>query len=283
MSPRPYQAGPRRKAATAATRSRIVEAARELLADPKSAAFSIDAVAERAGVARMTVYYQFKSKAKLLEALFDDFAARANMRELRKAFAEPDSGRALDKLVDVFCRLWKTQRPFVRRLNAFAALDPEVDRALRERGGWRREALGEIVGRFRHRDAGDALVDVLHVLSSFETYDALAEAQRSPKEIPKLLRRACAALVASWEADVKRRGAKHMYMAKGGRAATVTLRKLRRDEAERQDRSEWRTLSSREKFSMLWDLAVVWMDVHGIPAEQRRLQRTVVALQRRGR
>ncbi|HVR47299.1 MAG TPA: helix-turn-helix domain-containing protein [Candidatus Binatia bacterium] len=198
MSPRPYQAGPRRKAATAATRSRIIAAARELLADPKASAFSIDAVAERANVARMTVYYQFKSKAKLLEALFDDFAARANMRELRKAFAEPDPARALDKLVDVFCRLWKTQRPIVRRLNAFAALDPEVDRALRERGGWRREGLAEIVGRTRPGRDAAALVDVLHVLASFETYDALAEAHRSPKEIPKLLQRACAALVARW-------------------------------------------------------------------------------------
>jgi len=195
MSPRAYQAGPRRRAATQATRSRIVEAARELLAAPAATAFSIDAVAERANVARMTVYYQFKSKAKLLEALFDDFAARANMRELGSALADPDPACALSRLVDVFCRLWKTQGPIVRRLNALAALDPEVDRALRERGGWRREALAEIVGRFHRRGDAGALVDILHVLTSFETYDALAHARRK-SEIPKLLQRACAAIVA---------------------------------------------------------------------------------------
>lgn len=67
------------------------------------------------------------------------------------------------------------------------------------------------------------------------------------------------------------------------RASGVTLRKLPRSESERQDREEWRKLTSPEKLSMLWDLTVAWMDAHGIPAEQRRLQRTVVALRRRKR
>ena len=197
VSPRPYTMGKRRQAATDATRARIVAAARDLLADPSAASFSIDAVAERAGVARMTVYYQFKSKGKLLEALFDDFAARANMRELRKAFVEPDPARALATLVDVFCNLWKTQRPLVRRLNALAALDPEVERALRERQDWRREALTQILGRMRRRGgAHDELVDLLYVLTSFETYDALATARRTPKRVAELLVRACASLTA---------------------------------------------------------------------------------------
>jgi len=61
----------------------------------------------------------------------------------------------------------------------------------------------------------------------------------------------------------------------------VTLRKISRDEAERADRVEWRALTSPQKLSILWDLTVAWMDTHGIPAKQRRLQRTVVAIQRR--
>ncbi|HEY6449081.1 MAG TPA: hypothetical protein VIX60_00185 [Candidatus Cybelea sp.] len=72
-------------------------------------------------------------------------------------------------------------------------------------------------------------------------------------------------------------------MANPERASAVTLRKLKRDEAERLDRNEWLALTSAQKLSMLWDLTVVWMDTHGIPEEQRRLQRTVVALQRRRR
>jgi AcrR family transcriptional regulator len=192
MSPRPYQAGKRRQAATQKTRSRIIAAARELLGDPTTTAFSIDAVAERADVARMTVYYQFKSKAKLLEAIFDDFAARANMSNLRKAFTEPDPARALSVLVDAFCNLWKTHRSMTRRL---AALDPEVDRALRERQSWRHDALTEIVGRMKRRSDAAELVDILHVLTSFATYDALAT-QRSPKDVARLLQRVCATVIA---------------------------------------------------------------------------------------
>jgi AcrR family transcriptional regulator len=196
MSPRAYRAGERRQAATQATRARIVAAARELLGDPSTAAFSIDAVAERADVARMTVYYQFKSKGKLLEALFDDFGERANMSDLRKAFREPDPARSIALLVEQFCHLWKSEGALLPTLNAMAALDPEVDRALQERGSWRREALREIVGR-AHRGRADAaeIVDLLHVLTSFETYDMLVAGGRSHKNIVAMLQRAAAAML----------------------------------------------------------------------------------------
>ncbi|HXO17582.1 MAG TPA: TetR/AcrR family transcriptional regulator [Candidatus Dormibacteraeota bacterium] len=196
MSPRPYQAGEQRRAATEATRSRIVEAARDLLADPEATAFSIDAVAQRADVARMTVYYQFKSKGKLLEALFDDFAARANMRAMQNVFRESDAHLALGLLVDVFCNLWKSQGPIVRRLNAMAVLDPEVDRALQERSSWRRDAIAQLVARVRRGRKAGELVDVVNVLTSFETYDALS-ARHGLKEVAAILRHTVAALVSA--------------------------------------------------------------------------------------
>ena len=65
MSPRPYRLGQRQVAADE-TRSRILNAARSQLEE--EASFSIDAVARRADVARMTVYYQFGSRRGLLEA-----------------------------------------------------------------------------------------------------------------------------------------------------------------------------------------------------------------------
>lgn len=197
MSPRTYQAGERRRAATKATRTRIVEAARGLLADASATAFSIDAVAQRADVARMTVYYQFKSKGKLLEAVFDDAGSRANMRELQKAFAEPDVGRGVSLLVDVFCHLWKSQASLVRRLNAMAVLDPEVEGALRERQSWRREALLKIVGRTHRGKRAQRIVDLLFVLTTFETYDTLAGVGRAPKDIAATIRHAAAIMLRS--------------------------------------------------------------------------------------
>jgi AcrR family transcriptional regulator len=191
-----YRAGKRRQEATEATRARIINAARELLADSQASAFSIDAVAARADVARMTVYYQFKSKGKLLEALFDDFGARANMRDMRKVFQEAHPARALAALVEVFCHLWETERPLLRRLTAFGALDPEVDKALRARGSWRREAVSNAVSRFGMKDRSmDDAIDLLFVLTSFETYDALTHAHRQPKAIVALLGEAALAIV----------------------------------------------------------------------------------------
>lgn len=194
MSPRPYRAGERRLAATKATRSKIVSAARDLLSNPATASFSIDAVAERADVARMTVYYQFKSKGKLLEALFDDVAARANMRDMRKVFRQGDPYKALNLLIEIFCRMWNAESSLLRRLNALAALDPDVDMALSERDEWRRKALGNILDRLPGRQSRSGLVDLLHALTSFDTYKTIA-ANQNPKYVVRLLQKAAAALV----------------------------------------------------------------------------------------
>lgn len=195
MSPRSYQAGPRRQQATEAPRSRIIAAARDLLADPGTPMFTVDAVAERADVARMTVYYQFKSKGKLLEALFDDLAARANMREMRKAFQEPDPVRGIDTLIDVFSHLWETQRAVIRRVTALAAFDPEVNAALSERGRWRPDAIAALLQRLPPRANAEDTLALLNVLTSFETYDALATPQRPRKQVVLMLQRAATQLL----------------------------------------------------------------------------------------
>src|ERR1700730_1180757 len=102
MSPRPYKLGQRQVAADQ-TRSRIVAAARALLADESGpAGFTVDAVARQAEVARMTVYYQFQSKRGVLEALFDDLANRGLMPHLRPVFHEPAPKLALDRLIGAF-------------------------------------------------------------------------------------------------------------------------------------------------------------------------------------
>jgi AcrR family transcriptional regulator len=194
MSPRPYQLG-KRRVGTDETRARVVEAARAILTDSGASAFTIDAVAARADVARMTVYYQFKSKGGLLEALFDDLGSRANLRQLRTAFENPDPLAGLDTLIEIFCRLWQSERTLLRRLNALAALDSEVDQAITERGSWRREGLAEIVGRLRLGAHAAEVIDLLHVLTSFETYDALATPVRRGPEIVSLTQRAARRLL----------------------------------------------------------------------------------------
>jgi AcrR family transcriptional regulator len=191
---RPYHSG-RRRAAAEETRSRVVAAARELLTGSGAiGGFSIDAVANQAGVARMTVYYQFGSKRGLLEALFDDLAERSLVSRLLPAFAQADPRAALDALVAAFAGFWTSERVVIRRLRALAALDPELDEAIRARDERRRGGLRTTLGRFLP-DPSEDLVALLHTLTSFETFDNLAGPTRSPEEVlPAVSRLVCAAI-----------------------------------------------------------------------------------------
>ncbi len=204
MSPRAYKLG-QRQLATDQTRSRIVTATRELLADEsRSPDFTVDAVARRAGVARMTVYYQFRSKRGLLEALFDDLANRGLMPHLRPVFHEPSPARALDGLIAAFVAFWSSDRIVLRRARALAALDAEVADSVRARDERRREHLRNILGRlYQEREkTGDAppktlpdTIDVLHTLTSFETFDALLTSGRTVDEVTQILRRLASAIL----------------------------------------------------------------------------------------
>jgi len=199
MSPRPYRLG-QRQVLTDQTRSKILEAARAQL--ETEASFSIDAVARRADVARMTVYYQFGSKRGLLEAVFDSLAARGGLRGLPATFQQADPRLALDGLIDVFARFWSSDRLVLRRLRALAALDPDLDQVLRERNEGRRQGLRVVLSRLesqRHSKTtamGD-LVDVMFALTSFENFDVLAGPERTPEQVAPLVKHAAAAIVAA--------------------------------------------------------------------------------------
>ena len=103
MCPRPYRST-RRQESTEATRARIVEAARRLLAvSTGTGGFSVDLVAREADVARATVYYQFGSKRALYDAVADDLAVRADIGgRLGAAFALAAAPDVLDAVVAAF-------------------------------------------------------------------------------------------------------------------------------------------------------------------------------------
>lgn len=191
MTPRSYRLG-KRQVAVDSNRVRIIRGARALLKSPDARkGFSVDAVASSAGVTRMTVYHQFRSKAGLLEALYDDLAQRASLpQRLRAAFEDRNPLIGLKKLVMAFCNFWAGDRLVIRRLHALADLDPDFAQV--DRNEWRRSAIRELLrnvgGRRRSRsNSADDVVDTLHMLTSFETYDALAHGSRSREEVTSLV------------------------------------------------------------------------------------------------
>ena len=193
--PRPYKLGQRQVAADQ-TRSRIVAAARDILAsDTGATGFTVDNVARQAGVARMTVYYQFESKRGVLEALFDDLANRGLVPHLTAVFHETSPARALDALIRAFVAFWNSDRVVLRHARALAALDPEIADSVRARDERRREHLRRILERLyaetkSRPTAAKGLtttLDVLHVLTSFETFDALLIEGRSASEVTEII------------------------------------------------------------------------------------------------
>jgi len=203
MSPRPYSTE-KREAATNETRLRILEATRQILADESEGALSMDAIARQADVSRLTIYYQFKSRPGLLEALYDHLAARGNMRRMAEVFHEPDSYSVLDKVVSVFVGFWSSDCVVIRRLRAMAALDAEIARGSESRDARRRHIASEILKRITatkktkyDEERLNGTVDVIAMLTGFATYDALASAGHREQEIIAVIARLARATVSS--------------------------------------------------------------------------------------
>src|SRR5262245_10632963 len=190
MSPRRYRMD-KRQASRDETRARILEAAWRILSDGSSRDLTMDAVARRADVSRLTVYYQFGSRAGLLEALYDHLAARGNMARMAEVFQEKEAGRALNRMVRTFVGFWASDATAMRRLRAMAALDSEIGRGVHARDARRPRIAHELLSRSSTADLNpDALQDVASVigmLTSFETYDALSRAGHDDEEIIAVL------------------------------------------------------------------------------------------------
>jgi AcrR family transcriptional regulator len=201
MSPRAYRLG-QRQANTDQTRSRIIQAARELLMSAEGVTgFSMEAVARQADVARMTVYHQFGSKTGLLEALCDFLAGEGGMENLPKAFQQPEPLDALSEFIKIFSHFWEADRVVTRRLRAMAALDPEFEQVIRSRDERRRQGLQVITQRVVQKygqnfsEPLEEVINLLYTLVGFEFFDSLAGANRRSEEVaPTIYRLACAAL-----------------------------------------------------------------------------------------
>jgi AcrR family transcriptional regulator len=96
------------------TRQKLYEAAVELIAEQGFSATTVDDIALRAGVAKGTVYYNFKSKTDLFEELL-----KHGIGLLTDAFRSAVSGLPPREAVAALVR---TQLEYIQRYRAFAQL-----------------------------------------------------------------------------------------------------------------------------------------------------------------
>jgi AcrR family transcriptional regulator len=185
-----------RQAAVDQTKERILEAARKLLLAESFSEFTMEAVGRAADVSRLTVYYQFDSKAGLLEALYNYLARRGEMERLADVFRKSgDPLKMLSDFIVVFARFWASDREVIRRLHALGAIDAEIGQGLRARNERRRKGLMVIVERYCNRYPPltskelPVAIDTLYMLTSFETFDALSQDERSMEEVVDVIRK----------------------------------------------------------------------------------------------
>jgi len=189
MSPRPYRSS-RRRVAAKRTRARLLKAARAMLAAPDG--ISLDAVAKKAGVTRLTVYNQFGSRRALLEAVFDDMAERGGLHRIREAMAKTDPQAALQQIVLIFCDFWSVHRGALWRLHAASATDPEFEESLRARNQRRRHLLSVLVDRMieggaKRPEVVIELIDVLFALTSVGFFWELTAGGRKANAVCHLI------------------------------------------------------------------------------------------------
>ena len=186
---RPYRMV-KRKAAAEQNRQRILAAARDLLLADDFSQFSMDAVARKAGVIRPTLYYQFQSKSGLLDELYNYIARRGHIQNLANVFRYGnDTLEHLHEFMRFFVTFWQSDRNLIRRLHGLGTIDSEIGEGLRARNERRKNGLRVILERYEHsyRPLTPAqkpiAIDTLHMLTSFETFDALAVEGRTLEDV----------------------------------------------------------------------------------------------------
>src|SRR5215471_2728612 len=177
MTPRPYPKQDRKHVVDAG-RDRILAAAGEVLNLDDLGAFSLDAVARRAGVTRMTVYNHFGSKGVLLGEVFDLLVERDAFSGMPTVFEASDLGAAFDGLVGMLGRFYDDNRQLMLKMVGVVGRDPDLDKVFAEKNLRRRRAIEGVIKHFgapkRPAVERSELVNTLDVLLSFHTFNSLA-------------------------------------------------------------------------------------------------------------
>jgi AcrR family transcriptional regulator len=192
VSARPYRTR-RQPDRTQATREQIKSAVRELLTDGSFHASSVEQVAARAGVARATLYQHFRSRLELVDAICETFDENPALLRLRDAVELPDADAALAETIALTVRFWSSEDRILRQLYGAAAVDPAaqdlVDRQRRDRRNEYDRLVRNLrrAGRLRAGLGRQQALNLLLVLSSYDTYRELREAGLSDRKATTLL------------------------------------------------------------------------------------------------
>ncbi len=179
MSAREYRLG-RRGPEVERTRARILAAARRLVTE-HGPATSVGKVAELAEVSRITVYNQFGSKARLLEALSVHLGPGLPALPVNGAV---DPAVELRRRIEQACSAWAADPVLYRQL---MGRSKDTEQSDTDHGLAERLAQDD---RLRPGCSIREAEDVIGILTSFPAFDRLHKGgRRSPSAVAEILLR----------------------------------------------------------------------------------------------
>jgi TetR/AcrR family transcriptional regulator, regulator of autoinduction and epiphytic fitness len=144
---------PKREAQAAATRRRILEAARRRLTGAGWTGATMASIAADAGVAVQTVYAVFGSKGAILAALLDDLEVAARPRADAAGEPTSDPVEQLRRIVAFNRRLFELGGELIDVAQGSRAVDADLSANVTEGNRRRRDAQSPIVDAWATRAA----------------------------------------------------------------------------------------------------------------------------------
>jgi AcrR family transcriptional regulator len=198
---RAYRARRRTSSRPEQTRERIMSAVRELLGEGSFHESTVEEVADRAGVARATLYQHFRSRVDLVDAICDTFAENPALVKLRQTVELPDPDAALAETIALAVGFWSSEDAVLGEIYGVVAIDPAardlVDRQRADRRGEIERLARHLhrTGRLRPGLGERRAVAQLMMLTSYEAFRELREAGLSERELVRSLQQAAEAIV----------------------------------------------------------------------------------------
>ena len=156
---------------------------------------TVEEVAERAGVARATLYQHFGSRVELVDAMCETFDANPALVELRAIVALADADAALAGTIANTVRFWASEDSILRQLYGVAAIDPAAQELVDRQRADRRSELERLARnlrgakRLRQGMSEARALTLLLVLTSYETFRELREAGLNDRRLDETLQR----------------------------------------------------------------------------------------------
>jgi AcrR family transcriptional regulator len=163
-----------------ATRSRIFDAARQLIVVRGEAVTTMAEIAKKAKISRQALYLHFADRAALLDALVDHVDERRDLAgEIQKILDAPCGRDAIHRLVHLQATHNAGIWPVALAFEAIRRTDPAAQRSWQQRQTKRISTCRAIVDRLRHE--GDlraelsvaVATDLLYVMTSLRTWEDL--------------------------------------------------------------------------------------------------------------